>query len=72
MRTTDIAYIRGLVAEGLDDDEIADLLAEGKAAAEEEEALYGRPDDQYSHGRTRWECDETYAKNDAGEWLAFM
>ena len=72
MRPSDIAHVRNLIAQGMADSDIAESLADDAAAAAEQDALYGPRDDEYSHGRTRRECDETYARNDAGEWLAFM
>lgn len=72
MRAADIAHVRTLMARGLDDREIAEVLAQNEAAAAEEEALYGAADDRYAPGRMPRECDEFYARNDAGEWLAHM
>ena len=68
----DIAHVRKLIGMGMTDAEISESMADDEVAASEEEAMYGRRDDEHSHGRSRMECDETYARNDAGEWLAFM
>lgn len=65
-----IKAIRAAIEAGASDEE----LAEGLEAAEFSAAAYGQEDEQLGDvsGPAYLHCDQTYSRNDAGEWLAFM
>lgn len=67
-----IATIRALIEEGKTDAEIAEFAAECEADDADHEAMYGRPNTDADYGVSKWSCDETYARNDAGEYVNLM
>ena len=69
----ELRYIRQLMAQGLDDDEIQNAIDDARADEAEERERYG---DEYEDTRTSAEkemCDRLdMGRNEAGEWLGFM
>lgn len=70
----DVALIRSLIAEGMTDEEIRDYLSglyAEEADMREIDAAHWSPEDDESMERSgnKWLCDETYERNDAGEYI---
>lgn len=69
MDARDVAFVRHLVEEGHSDEEIAEIMDEREADAVEFRTFGdNRPDEDHS---LRW-GQETFGRNDAGEWIGLM
>lgn len=68
MSSINVRAIRAAIESGASDEEIID----GIEASEFSLAAYGHPDEPMGEGPSYLNCDDTYRRNEAGEWLAFM
>jgi len=68
MTSINISAIRRAIEAGATDEEIV----EGIEANEFNLAAYGHPDEAMGDGPSYLHCDDTYRRNEAGEWLGFM
>lgn len=70
----DLSLIRSMIEDGYTDEQISDQLSElhaEEADAREADQHHWSDEDELSMERAgnKWLCDETYERNDAGEYI---